>query len=69
MRVLVLVKAEDRERGFVPTPKVKEMMAAMGKFNDELVNAGIMKPGDCDGSDAFLAGQACGVRWPRPQGD
>ena len=49
MRVLVLVKAEDRERGFVPTPEMKEMMAAMGNFNDDLVNAGIMKPADCDG--------------------
>jgi hypothetical protein len=25
------------------------MMEAMGRFNDELVKAGIMKPGDCDG--------------------
>ena len=24
-------------------------MEEMGRFNDELVKAGIMKPGDCDG--------------------
>lgn len=50
MRVMVLVKAtEDSEKGFVPTAETKEMMEAMGRFNDELVTAGIMKDGDCDG--------------------
>jgi len=50
MRVMVLVKAtEDSEKGFKLTPETKAMMAAMGKFNDELVKAGIMQPGDCDG--------------------
>jgi hypothetical protein len=50
MRVMVLVKAtEDSEKGFRLTPETKKMMEAMGKFNDELVKAGIMKPGDCDG--------------------
>jgi hypothetical protein len=50
MRVMVLVKAtEDSERGFKLTPETKEMMEAMGRFNDELVKAGIMNPGDCDG--------------------
>ncbi|PSJ15943.1 YciI family protein [Nitrosomonas supralitoralis] len=50
MRVMVLVKAtEDSEKGFVPTAETMEMMEAMGRFNDELVNAGIMKDGDCDG--------------------
>jgi len=50
MRVMVLVKAtEDSEKGFVLTPETKKMMAEMGKFNDELVAAGIMKDGDCDG--------------------
>jgi len=50
MRVMVLVKAtEDSEKGFKLTPETKQMMAAMGKFNDELVKAGIMQPGDCDG--------------------
>ncbi|MGV3662394.1 MAG: YciI family protein [Prosthecobacter sp.] len=47
MRVLVLVKAtEDSEKGFNPTPEAMAMMEEMGKFNDELVKAGIMKDGD-----------------------
>jgi hypothetical protein len=50
MRVIVLVKAtEDSEKGFIPTTEMKEMMEAMGRFNEELINAGIMQPGDCDG--------------------
>ena len=50
MRVMVLVKAtEDSEKGFLPTPETMEMMEAMGRFNEELVRAGIMKAGDCDG--------------------
>ncbi len=44
MRVMVFVKAtEDSERGDLPQP---EMLAAMGKFNEELTKAGIMKTGD-----------------------
>lgn len=50
MRVMVLVKAtEDSEKGFVMTSETRASMAAMGRFNDELVKAGIMKHGDCDG--------------------
>ena len=50
MRVMVLVKAtEDSEKGFVRTPETMEMMEAMGRFNDELVKAGIMKNENCDG--------------------
>ena len=50
MRVMVLVKAtDDSEKGFIPTPEMKESMAAMGKFNEELINAGIMQAGHCDG--------------------
>ena len=50
MRVMVLVKAtEDSEKGFVATPEVMEMMAAMDRFNEDLIKAGIMKAGDCDG--------------------
>ncbi|MEO8131767.1 MAG: YciI family protein [Bryobacteraceae bacterium] len=50
MRVMVLVKAtEDSEKGFKLTRETKAMMEAMGKYNDELINAGIMKEGDCDG--------------------
>jgi hypothetical protein len=44
MRVMVIVKAtKDSEAGMMPTT---EMFAAMGRFNEELVNAGIMKAGD-----------------------
>ena len=44
MRVMVFVKAtEDSERGDLPTA---EMFEAMGKFNAELVKAGIMVEGD-----------------------
>jgi hypothetical protein len=50
MRVMVLVKAtESSEKGFVPTTEMRESMEAMGRFNDELVKAGIMKDGNCDG--------------------
>jgi hypothetical protein len=44
MRVMVLVKAnEDSERGVMPTT---EDLAEMGKFNEELVKAGVMLAGD-----------------------
>jgi hypothetical protein len=44
MRVMVIVKAtKDSEAGLMPTT---EMFAAMGKYNEELVNAGIMQSGD-----------------------
>ena len=47
MRVMVLVKAtEDSEKGFSPTPEMMEMMEAMGRFNDELSKAGILRAGD-----------------------
>ncbi len=58
MRVMVLVKAtEDSERGFNPTPETMAMMEAMGKFNDELVEAGILKDGNCDGLAPSSAGK------------
>jgi hypothetical protein len=44
MRVMVMVKAtKDSEAGVMPTP---ELLAAMGKFNEELVRAGVMLAGD-----------------------
>ena len=50
MRVMVLVKAtEESEKGHFPEPWTTEMMEAMGRFNDELERAGIMKAGDCEG--------------------
>ena len=43
MRVMVLVKAtDDSEKGNFPEPWTTEMMAAMGRFNDELRRAGIL---------------------------
>jgi hypothetical protein len=44
MRVMVMVKAnEDSEAG---TPPDTEMLTEMGKFNEELVKAGIMLDGE-----------------------
>src|SRR3981189_863258 len=47
MRVMVLVKAtEDSEKGFLATPETPAMMEAMGRFNDELRKAGILRDAD-----------------------
>ena len=44
MKCLIFVKAtKDSENGIMPS---KEMLSAMGKFNDELIKAGIMKDAD-----------------------
>jgi hypothetical protein len=44
MRVMVLVKAnEDSEAGVMPS---EELLNEMGKFNEELVQAGVMLAGD-----------------------
>jgi len=44
MRCIVMVKAtKDSEAGVMPK---REMLAAMGKFNEALVNAGIMEAGE-----------------------
>lgn len=44
MRVMVMVKAtEDSEAGIMPST---ELLEAMGKYNEELVNAGILLAGD-----------------------
>jgi len=44
MRVMVLVKAtEDSEKGTLPTA---ELLQAMGRFNDELQKAGILRAAD-----------------------
>jgi hypothetical protein len=44
MRVMVLVKAtDDSEKGTLPS---KELLEAMGKFNEELAKAGIIRAGD-----------------------
>jgi hypothetical protein len=47
MRVMVLVKAtENSERGNFPEPWTTQMMEAMGRFNDELRQAGILLMAD-----------------------
>ena len=47
MRVMVLVKATaDSENGFERTPETMALMEAMGRFNDELEKAGILRAGD-----------------------
>ena len=44
MRVMVIVKAnEDSEAGVLPS---KELLAEMGKFNEQLVNSGVMLAGE-----------------------
>jgi len=44
MRVMVIVKAtKDSEAGVLPS---KELLTAMGKYNEQLVKAGIMLAGD-----------------------
>jgi len=44
MRIMVFVKASpESEAGVMPT---EEMLAAMGKFNEELVKAGVMLAGE-----------------------
>jgi hypothetical protein len=52
MRVMVFVKAtEDSEKGMAPTPEMLEAFAAMDRFTEELVQAGVfiaaagLKPG------------------------
>ena len=44
MRVMVIVKAsKESEAGVMPT---EQMLADMGRFNEELVNAGVMLAGE-----------------------
>src|ERR1035438_8775828 len=43
MKCMVIVKAsKDSEKGVMPGP---ELLAAMGKYNEELIKAGIMQGG------------------------
>lgn len=44
MRFMVIIKADkDSEAGVMPS---EQLLAEMGKFNEELVNAGVMLAGD-----------------------
>ena len=43
MRVMVIIKAnKESEAGIQPTKETKERFAAMGKFNEELIKAGLV---------------------------
>ena len=47
MRVMVLIKSDkNSETGIPLTKKTKETFAAMGKFNEELVKAGMLLAGE-----------------------
>src|SRR6266852_885658 len=47
MRCMVIVKADkNSEAGILPTEEMKKTFAAMGKFNEELVKAGVMLAGE-----------------------
>ena len=60
MRVMVLVKAtEESEKGILPST---ELLDAMGKYNQELVKAGIMK--DADGLKPSSQGKRVGFDGP-----
>ena len=63
MRVIVLIKAtSDSEAGFMPAT---ELLEAMGNYNEELVNAGVMLAGE--GPPALREGQARRLRLRQPQ--
>lgn len=47
MRVMVFVKAtDDSEAGMKPSPELNQLFIDMGKFNEELVKAGVLVAGD-----------------------
>jgi hypothetical protein len=47
MRFMVIIKADKKsEAGILPTKENKDMFAAIGKFNEELVKAGVMLAGE-----------------------
>src|SRR3569833_388392 len=43
MRYMVIVKSTPQDEGIVPKP---EELAAMGRFNEELIDAGVMLAGE-----------------------
>lgn len=47
MRVIVLVKAtKESEQGLKMTPDYIKLLGEMGKFNEELIKAGVLMTGD-----------------------
>jgi hypothetical protein len=63
MRVMVFVKAtEDSESGALPEPA---MLEAMGKFNQELIDAGILDPEAAAGLKPSSQGKRVAFNGPR----
>ena len=63
MRVMVLVKAtEDSEKGFLRTTETTEIMEAMGRYNEELRKAGILR--DADGLKPSSQGKRIAFNGP-----
>ncbi|MGV3615826.1 MAG: YciI family protein [Fimbriimonas sp.] len=61
MRVMVIVKATaDSEAGITASPETTAMFEAMGKFNEELIAAGIMSPEEGMGLKPSSAGKRVG---------
>ena len=62
MRFMVIVKAsKDSEAGVMPST---ELLTAMGKFNEELVKAGVMEAGEglhpsSKGARVQFSGSSC----------
>ena len=47
MKVLVFVKATpNSEKGLPPADEIRQLFADMGRFNEQLIKAGIMQEGD-----------------------
>jgi hypothetical protein len=64
MRVMVIVKAtKESEAGILPS---RELLTEMGKFNEELVKAGIMLAGEGlqDSAKGVRVKFSTGDRWP-----
>jgi hypothetical protein len=58
MRVMVFVKAtKESEEGLKSSPEMKKMFEDMDRFNKELMDAGILKEGNCDGLKPSSAGK------------
>ena len=76
MRAMVLLKAtEDSEQGIRDGQATGELFKAMGKFNEDLLNAGVMisvdasSSGDASRQRGVLCGDYGGRRGRRPAGD
>jgi len=63
MRVMVLVKATvDSEKGVMPTQWTRDMLVAMGHFNEELRRAGVLIA--AEGLTPSSRGKRIAFNWP-----